>query len=194
MQQSADDYRQELEALIRQAQTGEIEQTEFEKRAKELTLALLLLTFLGGSRLSLTQLNTNVEAQMALVQAEREAQMGTRNLANDIYGQRMFDPESDRAGGSTAIQRIVSRVDLWVGSILGIFALGQMHRPDDPLLRWQYGPTEHCDDCLRLHDQIHPASAWRAAGWQPRSRRLQCRGFQCQCEFFEDEGPEIGNF
>ncbi len=129
---------------------------------------------------------------MALRENERLATEAADRLAVDVYDNRLFDRQPDMS--TTPQERRSSRVALWVGTALGLYALGQMFRPDDPNLQWRVGPTEHCGDCLRLDGQIHTASEWRASGWQPQGRNLECHGYRCQCGLYETNESPQGNF
>jgi hypothetical protein len=171
-----------LSELIQRASNGEIDQNTFERRAREITTALLLLAFLAGSRMSLTQLNTRPEAQMSVAEIERQATNAVRRLSYDIYVEGAFAESDDQV--STPQERINHRVGLWGSTVLGIFALGQTHRPDDPLLRWVRNPEkDSCTDCLANDGQVHRASEWRLMGMQPQGRNLECGGYNCGCGF-----------
>lgn len=67
--------------------------------------------------------------------------------------------------------------------------------PDAVLYEWRYGDTEHCSDCLRLNGQRHTYSAWRDAGWLPKRKNLECKGYNCQCNLIPVLGlDERGGF
>jgi hypothetical protein len=180
--------------LIRQATNGEIDRREFESRVEEITIALLLLAFLLGAKLSLSGLASNVLAQMTLSANEEIARNAAQNLANDIFINGRYIPSETITAERVEEQRN-ERTALWAGTILGLYAIGQTYRPDDPFLMWDFSPEkDHCADCARLNGQVHRASEWRASGWQPQSRSLQCRGYRCGCRFVEVEGPAQGSF
>jgi hypothetical protein len=67
---------------------------------------------------------------------------------------------------------------------------------NEEYLRWEYGETEHCSDCLRLHGQVHTRAEWRESGWRPQGLNLFCTGRHCQCELVPAgfEGPGRGEF
>lgn len=51
-------------------------------------------------------------------------------------------------------------------------------------LIWVLGPTEHCDSCQSLSGTVATANQWedaRSLGIYPKSNRLQCGGYNCQC-------------
>jgi hypothetical protein len=56
-------------------------------------------------------------------------------------------------------------------------------------LKWVYGDTEHCDDCLKLNDRVYRAKTWEKWEIYPKSPGLQCGGFKCKCEFEETDDP-----
>jgi len=91
-----------------------------------------------------------------------------------------------------SVSNITTRVTgLWTRAHEGVYAVGQTHDRGDAWLMWELGRTErHCKDCLHFNGQIHRASEWRAAGIQPQSSQLTCRGFNCDCRLTEVPGYE----
>lgn len=97
--------------------------------------------------------------------------------------------EEERPGSMSA------RLALWVGTAMLLYNIGLTYREDDPYLIWLYNPLkEHCDDCLRLHGQVHTAAEWKESGWVPRGGMLDCGGWRCGCGLYPGEGPSVGNF
>jgi hypothetical protein len=187
------DYRDELSALIEQAIDGELEQDEFEDRVVEITVALILLFFLLGSKRSFSDISSDYEMQRIIADNERIARESARRLGNDIYVLGRYTATDERPEDAIE-QAIDSRATTWANTLAGIFALGQLFRSDNPFLEWQVGPTEHCEDCARLNGQIHTAEEWRMSGWTPQARHLECHGYNCQCSLVESQGPARGNF
>jgi hypothetical protein len=175
------------------AADGEIDREKFESRVIEITLAALLLALIMGSRLVLDAIEFTPQIGGALQRAEAQARQSARNLANDIYVEDRYAPQDDETPADVT-QRRESRAAMWAATMAGMYAFGQTWRQDDPFLRWQVGPTEHCSDCNRLNGQVHRASEWRASGWQPQSSRLECSGYRCQCYFTVVDGPSSGGF
>ena len=186
-------YQEELNVLVQRAANGEIDRQAFESQVEELTVALLLLVFLLGSRLSLSGLAADVMAQMTISANEQVARESARRLAEDVYINGRYT-SSETVTQTQATEQRRSRIELWAATLAGLYAIGQTFRQDDPYLMWRVGPTEHCADCLRLNGQVHHASEWRASGWQPQSRVLSCQGYRCQCSLVEIEGPGQGSF
>jgi HK97 family phage portal protein len=186
--QQVGDYQRDIDALVQQAINGEIEQEEFERRMRELVTAMLLIFFLLGagleneadlSRADRTELDEQLEINLESV----------GKFSTDIYA------------GTYAVEggqeNATSRVALWAAAALGIYALGQQIRRDNPKLMWVFDPSkEHCTDCLRLHKQVHTASEWRKSGWKPQSSGLECGGWHCGCRWVEvaESTPVSGRF
>ena len=189
----ADSYQRQLEELMRQAAEGEIERDEFERRVAEITIAALLLALVMGSRLGIEAIYLAPQIGGVLQRAEAQARQSARGLANDIYVEDRYAPKPDETAQDVD-ERRTSRAAMWAATLAGMYAFGQMQRQDDPYLRWQVGPTEHCSDCARLSGQVHRASEWRASGWQPQSTALECNGYRCQCRLVETDGPSRGSF
>jgi hypothetical protein len=84
------------------------------------------------------------------------------------------------SGGSLA--SLLRRAEMWVLRYSAVRNIARQYTCGDQKLMWVYGPTEHCEDCLRLNGRVHRASIWKKYKLEPRSRDLACRGYRCQCE------------
>lgn len=68
---------------------------------------------------------------------------------------------------------------------------GRMSAGANGMREFVMGATEHCPDCRRLAGQIHRLKEFIASGWHPKSSRLQCKGFQCECELVRRPGAQV---
>lgn len=174
-------YHAHLRALAEQAQANEISRDTFEQVFGALIATIVLLLFQRGLGVGLDQLT---EDEFALAQRLATEQVAELNgLSSDLYGGKVRDAQS-----------LDYRLDLWLNSAASAFFTGMVHDRSDPYLMWVYGPTEHCDDCLRLNGQVHTASEWLTSPWLPRGRNLECSGYNCQCSFVPANGPSMGSF
>lgn len=99
------------------------------------------------------------------------------------------------AQDDTARAKIDLRKDLWLNKCIGeLYMLGFMLAQSERHLKWVLGPTEHCTTCLGASGEVHTARQWLAMGIFPRSSRLECGGYECQCSFEETDEPLTGNF
>lgn len=90
---------------------------------------------------------------------------------------------------------LASRLAMWATTALGVYALGQLWREDDPFFEWIRNPfKDSCVDCIRLDGQVHTMSEWKASGWKPQARHLSCKGYNCGCIWSEVQGPSFGDF
>ncbi len=88
-----------------------------------------------------------------------------------------------------------SRAQLWGNKSLELFyQAGVMSADKSGMYEWVYGDTEHCEDCLRLNGQKHRMKEWVAEDWMPKSDRLECHGFRCQCELKKTTGRAKGSY
>jgi hypothetical protein len=179
------DYEAQLSEYTSAANDGDIEQSDFEERAKELVAAIILLAFLRGAKRESDDLT---EETRLIIESEIEVnQESITEFANDIYAGRYH---GDKLGD----EGLSNRLALWIGTLSAVYAVGQTHRADNPRFRWQVGPTEHCGDCLRLNGQVHTAEEWRSSGWSPKGRNLECHGYRCQCQFVDTTESTRGSF
>ena len=206
-----DRYQQEINDLADDLQTGEIADSEFQRRLRNLTIAILLLAFLRGSqRKDVALSNQALEVLRGGGQAdiepdytqippeaidELQREIETSILAaGSLGGEIMAGRYEDRRGTLT------SRLAMWAATALSIYALGQLYRVDgETRMTWAFGPTvEHCADCKNLNGQVHTVNEWlaffQATGKRPGSRALACGGWQCLCGMHETSEPASGEF
>jgi hypothetical protein len=87
------------------------------------------------------------------------------------------------------LQPLLTRSELWVSAYNRVRILGSSYAAKDQKVRWEYGDTEHCVDCLKYNGRVYRASIWRKYDIQPRSYRLACHGYHCLCEFIPTDAP-----
>lgn len=179
-----DDYETRFRSLVDYGLQGEVTRDRFMELLSDMVFATLLALFLRGARKGEGALT---QAEWAIIISESDPHFNAiRGLADDIYGEDRF------VGGQMAAY---SRISGWLNIASGFFFLGQTYRDDDPYLQWDYSIfKDHCRDCVRLDGQVHRASEWRAAGWVPRTWKLECHGIHCGCTFSPSDGPSAGGF
>lgn len=174
-------YDVQFKKLAQDALEKNIAEDQFREALAALITAFILALFQRGSKRSFLELMP--DEQLAVSQLIQDQTTAISGLATDIY-----------AGKYTSLADLGYRIDLWMNSAVSTFYAGQTYDTNDPHLMWMYGPTEHCGDCERLNGQIHTVSEWRASGWIPRSRALECQGYNCQCRWIPASGPSLGSF
>lgn len=81
-------------------------------------------------------------------------------------------------------------VDLWLNRMENIRNIAMGYACGDKKLKWVRGRTlKPCKDCVMLNNRVYRASVWRSAGWEPRSRDLECGGYKCLCRFEVTDEP-----
>lgn len=82
---------------------------------------------------------------------------------------------------------VISRVALWSGKGLdGIYNAGRLAGAGNKVMGWRLGLTEkHCKTCLAASKQRHRAKTWAKYKIMPHGDNLECKGFNCDCEFYE---------
>ncbi len=178
-------YDDDLTSLVEDARTGKISKNEFENELEALAAVILMSAFMSGARISESELTDAMrEAVGEEIQFSLDA---VGNLADDLYEGRYAADDLGEEGAH-------NRTALWVGSLAGLYAMGQLRRKGDPYYRWEYGSTEHCADCQRLNGQVHTAAEWLTSGYMPHGRNLACHGYRCQCALVDASGPSHGGF
>ncbi len=53
---------------------------------------------------------------------------------------------------------------------------------------WVWGPTKvHCSTCAKMRGKVKRASQWLAHGVLPKSRSLECGGYNCKCQLLQTD-------
>jgi len=97
------------------------------------------------------------------------------NFASGIESARLNDQ---------SVKPFQNRAAMWANRYNEIRDWAKSYFGGQARLEWVLGPTEHCESCLALEGTVAPAYQWeeaRAAGIYPKSKRLQCGGYNCQC-------------
>lgn len=180
----AEQYFNDLVALVEAGQTGVIDRDTFVTDATGITEAIVLLLFLLGSGKDEASLT---EADRTAINSKTETMVGQiDNLATDTYD-NAFVPEDDGGSGNSLAARAV----LWAGTAAGAYALGKLFgAAAGTKFRWQWTEgKDHCKDCLEQNGKVRTAAEWQqlatAQGIYPKSWDLECRGVYCGCEYVE---------
>jgi hypothetical protein len=122
--------------------------------------------------------------EQAQVQMWLSAQSGyVTNFANTVYGR-----------GLTAAQ-VRQHAEMWANkSLQEMYDAGRVASDKNGMYEWVLGKTEHCEDCKRLSGQRHRFKLWFQKAWLPKSLRLECKGYQCQCSLVRTQAPARGRF
>lgn len=205
-------YQEYINDLASEANGGDIDQDEFEEELAGSTLAILLLALLLGSE-------NKSEAAQELIDAARAVLAGDITEVDtlnddDLLGAALTDDERkaldtevsgsndstlgadiyagkyiDNAGG------LLTRLGLWGSTALMLFGVGELFGKPERMKKWLWGNTEKpCVTCLRLNGQVHTSGDWARSGWYPKSRHLDCRGYNCACSLVDTDEPENGDF
>jgi hypothetical protein len=84
----------------------------------------------------------------------------------------------------------MSRLGLWSNRYKEFYIKGMVMAKADPKYTWVLGPTDkHCQDCVRISGKTKRSSQWLKSGWMPRSNRLFCGGYNCQCDLIPTTMP-----
>ena len=78
--------------------------------------------------------------------------------------------------------------EMWWKSVELFYDAGRRSADRNGMYEWVLGATEeHCADCTRLNGQIHRMKDWVRKQWTPKSDRLECGGYFCDCRLVKRE-------
>jgi len=72
-------------------------------------------------------------------------------------------------------------------SIDPFYQAGLMSADANGMYTWRLGNTDHCSTCSSMAGQRHRLKYYLNSGIYPRSPRLECGGFNCQCSLLKDD-------
>lgn len=99
-----------------------------------------------------------------------------------------IEANSKPNGGKIA--PLFGRVELWVNKWDAVFELAQSMACADQKAVWILGRTEkHCVSCSGFNGRVYRFSTWHANDALPRSSRLACNGFRCDCRLEQTDRP-----
>jgi hypothetical protein len=131
----------------------------------------------GEARVGVTPDERSLTERMVLDRTIQDALGSVMSFA-EFVGQRL-------EGGGHKLGEMDALVAIWVNGYERVVNLAAATSRADQKLEWVLGRTKvHCVDCGNYAGRVHRASVWHEAGALPQSRRLECRGYNCQCRLY----------
>lgn len=108
-----------------------------------------------------------------------------QNQIQYLIGFGEYIEANSKANGGK-LSDLDSRIDLWANRWEEAKTLGAAMACADEKRQWHIGPTEtHCRSCKGLDGRVYRYSVWLKNDALPRSSRLACNGYRCQCRLDE---------
>lgn len=106
------------------------------------------------------------------------------HFANEVYKQGLSEAQ------------VSQRAEMWANKSLDeMYTAGLISADKNGLYRWDLGRTEqHCPTCLRMSGQQHRLKEYYKRDVLPRSSKLDCGGWQCDCRLVRTSGQASGRF
>ncbi len=112
--------------------------------------------------------------------------MTTREIAkftNAVYNRTM-----------SSVEALIKSQTWYNKTIDKFFELGKLVADKGGLYQWVLGATEqHCPTCSAANGQIHKLETWHKYNIIPKSSRLICKGFHCDCQLLKVTGKATGS-
>lgn len=181
----ADTRREFVDTLAKMFQTfpsgGVRDFAQLRRRFRRLLKTLGRQAFIDGLEeggVPADQMTTDDKERLAAWQADQETYLD--RATNDIYPNQLSKEKAQL------------RADLWANKSLSeVYYLGKVSGDKNAMLTWVLGQTEkHCRTCLAANGQIHRRLAYMKSGIYPRSDKLECRGFHCDCALIPTPGEK----
>lgn len=172
---SLEDYAKEIEALVKDLQSGKITQSQFEVRFNDIIDVSLEDAWTEGAG------EYADDPDMLVV------------FSNIIDKEHSLVSEFAIAlAGGMSIDAALARADLWANrwqDIKNIAVMLAAEKSGD-MLTWVYGDTiNHCATCKAAEGVIASAADWRESKYHPQGGEdgilpndmLECGGWRCSC-------------
>lgn len=84
----------------------------------------------------------------------------------------------------TPIDPLLARAKLWAARWNEAYQDGVrlITEKEGGNMIWVLGEAEHCETCINLSGIVASAREWTVLGIAPKSQRLKCKGYNCECE------------
>lgn len=103
-----------------------------------------------------------------------------------IDGVAAFIVSNNKASGKK-FAVLETRLEMWANGWEKAYGAGLQSVVTNPPVTWHYGDTvKHCDDCKYAEGRTYRAKTWKKWGWEVRSRKLSCHGYECDCRLTAD--------
>lgn len=180
-------YRDQLTNFVHETLNGSMDAIDLRRAHREMIRRLGPSAYIEGLREGgISQEEMDAQDKAAIAEWQDTQLAHVNQFAADAVAARGDD-------GKRA--QILSRLDMWVNAMQTIGGMGLMSAQKNRAGTWRLGKTEaHCKTCNALNGKRHRLSWYSARGLVPRepgSATLECRGYNCQCGIFDDEGKRI---
>lgn len=172
------DYKKKVTDIINKAFAGSINGLVFTIDMQEAIDKHLKDAFVEGIQ------ETGASAELSAFASQR--------LENELFNQKnrlnsLLNAIND-AQSEGNLRKLDSRISLWSEQYDHFKSIGMLYGPDEVRLKWVIDPAkDHCFDCVKFNGEVATTRAWREADIEPKSQRLECKGFYCGCTFIVTE-------
>lgn len=180
------DFIENVRDLLKSAVEGD---GYLDKRGFSVTLRSLLkryglLAFKDGMRQGGVSVNELDPEDQEFYQEAFLYQAGyIPSFADEVFGKGVTPAAID------------TRARMWGKSLQKFVDRGRVSADGNGMYEWVFGKTEvHCDDCLRLNGQVHRMKHWWNSGWTPRTSKLACGGWLCDCGLKKTDKSAAGAY
>lgn len=118
-----------------------------------------------------------------------------RLIREELQFVQQFADAVQEAKGAKAITMadIRRRVGMWANRFLEIANRAMIWLGGEKRLKWIHtvplNAHEYCRDCIALDGRVMTASEWKRRGVYPQDSRLECGGWECDCELVVTSEP-----
>lgn len=130
----------------------------------------------------ITELDELDQAQIEHWNSEQQGYLG--GFVDELFSTGLTPEQAD------------SRAEMWSNkSVQASYDLALISVDKNGMYEWALGNTEkHCDTCKRLAGQRHRMREWNARDLLPKSSKLDCGGYQCDCRLEKTTEKAEGRF
>lgn len=180
------DFEREFDNLMEAARADETTRRQASSKLRSLISTYVDIAFQDGLiDGGVDELAVTDEDKQALAKVKSDQSAFITSFLDELF----------KGDGITDNQAVYKATQWWGLSIYPAYLAGLESAAADNMFTWKLGKTEkHCESCLALDGQRHRFSAFKAAGWLPKGRKLICgAGGLCDCDIVADPGKEKGS-
>jgi len=179
VQKQGDEYLRQLRAIAFALFNGDISVPAFETGMKNLIEDNFFAAWADGAGLAIEDIAAS-DVQIILSQIKTEKR----------YVAKLAEHFIQNVGEAETYDKLLERLDPWSNAWERVKNIAKVKTAPETNFRWEIDPTkDNCFDCLSLDGLVKSGDEWFNSGVYPRSRRLECKGFYCGCQYIETSEP-----
>jgi hypothetical protein len=179
------DFENDFDELLKRARAEKMGRVQWATAMRSIIRRYGQRAYVDGLMAGGVEDDPDEDDQITINELHNQNSAYVTELGNVLYrGDGISDAQADIKAG------------MWFNkSINPYFQEGLLSANGNALYEWyRKNGKDSCASCIRLEGQRHRLKDWHKNGLLPKSSRLDCKGFDCECQFVPAKGRQRGNY